>query len=175
MYLVPLGVFAKRDLPKGVFIEGLTGFLSSIEAEDIVPGLNDFSLIESNVLKKQWLMLGPISIVNHSCKPNARYKRDGFVTRCFTECEIFEGSEILVLYDRNYFATFNEFCCCPHKTLLRNPCPPSLEPRKQKKRKAVDNQEPEAPTQKHKTIKLFDRLNHKEKVRVLVKLICFQT
>ena len=158
-----LGVFAKRDLPKGVFIEGLTGCLSSIEAEDIVPGLNDFSLIESNVLKKQWLMLGPISFVNHSCKPNARYKRDGFVMRCFTECEIFEGSEILVLYDRNYFGTFNEFCCCPHKTLHRNPCPPSPEPRKQKKRKAVDNQQPETSTPKHKTIKLFDRLNLKEK------------
>ena len=70
--LSSLGVFAKRDLPEGVFIEGLTGCLSSIEAEDIVPGLNDFSLIESNLLKKQWLILGPISFVNHSGKPNAR-------------------------------------------------------------------------------------------------------
>ena len=108
-------------------------------------------------------MLGPISFVNHSCMPNARYNSDGFVMRCFTECEIFEGSEILVLYDRNYFGTFNEFCCCPHKTLYRNPCPPSPEPRKQKKRKAVDNQEPETSTPKHKTIKLFDRLYLKEK------------
>ena len=108
-------------------------------------------------------MLGPISFVNHSCKPNARYKRDGFVMRCCTECEIFEGSEILVLYDRNYFGTFNEFCCCPQKILHRNPCPPSPKPRKQKKRKAVDNQEPETSTPKHKTIKLFDRLNLQEK------------
>ena len=158
-----LGIFAKRDLPKVIFIEGLTGCLSSIEAEDIVPGRNNFSLIESNVLKKQCLMLGPISFVNHSCKSNARYKRDGFIMRCFTQCELFEGSEILVLYDRNYFGIFNEFCCCPHKTLHRNPCPPSPEPRKQKKRKAVDNPEPETSTPKHKTIKLFDRLNLKEK------------
>ena len=55
-----LGVFAKRDLRKGVrvFIEGLTGCLSSIEAEDIVLGLNDFSLIESNVLKKTMVHVG---------------------------------------------------------------------------------------------------------------------
>ena len=83
--------------------------------------------------------------------------------RCFTECEIFEGSEILVLYDCNYFGTFNEYFCCPHKTLRRNPCPPSPEPRKQKKRKAVNSQAPETCTPKRKTIKLFDRLNPKEK------------
>ena len=99
--------------------------------------MNDFSLIESELLKKQYLIMGPISFVNHSCKPNAKYQRFGSVMRCVTLLEVSEGEEVLMLYDRNYFGTFNEECCCPYKLLHKNPCPPSPEKRRKRKRKTV--------------------------------------
>ena len=36
--------------------------------EEVKEGENDFSLIESGRLGRQWLMLGPLAFVNASCK-----------------------------------------------------------------------------------------------------------
>ena len=70
----PLGVFSKQNLDKGVCIEGLTGCLCELPSEEIKKDYNDFSLISSKMSGKQWLMLGTISFVNHSCAPNVRYQ-----------------------------------------------------------------------------------------------------
>ena len=136
----PLGIFSAEKIAKGTCIPGLSGFLSIIESSEVQVNYNDFSLIESTLLKKQWLMLGPISFVNHSCKPNAKYSRVGSVMKCIAVREIDLGEEILVLYDRNYCSDFNHECCCLFKTLHSNPCPPSPEPcsKKKKNNKTVE-------------------------------------
>ena len=87
-------------------------------------------------MRTQWLMLGPISFVNHLCIPNIRFDRIRSVMKCISVREIKEGDEILVMYDRNYFGLFNVDCCCPYRSLHQNPCPPSPEPRRKKKKNA---------------------------------------
>ena len=73
----PMGVFAKKPIPKSSKIDGLTAFLSEMPEEEVREGENDFSLIESGRLGRQWLMLGPLAFVNAFCKPNIEYKNDG--------------------------------------------------------------------------------------------------
>ena len=73
----PMGVFAKKPFPEGSKIDGLTAFLSKMPEEEVKEGENDFSLIESGRLGRQWLMLGPLAFVNASCKPNIEYKHEG--------------------------------------------------------------------------------------------------
>ena len=46
-----LGVFAKVSFPVGSMIPGLTGILSEMNREDIIEGVNDFSIMESLRLK----------------------------------------------------------------------------------------------------------------------------
>ena len=62
-----LGVFAKCDINSKLEIPGLIGYLVDIKEDEIIPGFNEFSVIESSRVGVQWLMLGPISFVNASC------------------------------------------------------------------------------------------------------------
>ena len=135
----PLGVFAKTILQKGTVVQGLTGYLSELKPEEIQVGINDFSLINSNLKNKQWLMLGPISFVNHSCLPNVKYEREKLIMTCVTLRDICPGDEIVVTYGRHYFGNFNQHCCCKHKKYHTDPCPSSPEKRKKRKLKTSNS------------------------------------
>lgn len=114
------GVFAMEDLSENAKIEGLSGYLSEIKKNEIETGCNDFSIIQSTRIGKQWLMLGPISFVNSCCMPNAKYVRSGQVMDCVATKKIEKGVEITVIYDKHFFGEFNAECLCPHKTLHGN-------------------------------------------------------
>ena len=80
-----LGVFAKCDINSKFEIPGLTGYLVDIKEDEITPRFNDFSVTESSRLGVRWLVLGLISFVNESCRPNVAYvnvKNLMFVYHC---------------------------------------------------------------------------------------------
>ena len=129
----PLGVFAKTDIEEKVMLPSLTGFLSKMNIEDIIAGKNDFSLIRKNENKQDWLMLGPISFVNHSCAPNGKYVRKNNIMYCESLRKILAGEEILVFYNNHFFGEFNENCLCGLSEKHFDPCPPSPEPKSKKR------------------------------------------
>ena len=69
----PLNLFAKIDITNREEVPGIIGFLLEIEPEEVIEGFNDFSIITSSRIGVEWMMLGPISFINASCKPNVAY------------------------------------------------------------------------------------------------------
>ena len=118
-----LGVFAKCDIDSKLEIPGLVGFLVDIKEDEIVPGYNDFSVMESPRKSVQWLMLGPISFINASCKPNVAYVNVKNIMVCVPLREIKEGEELTVSYQNHFFGPNNQYCLCPYKSRHGNPFP----------------------------------------------------
>ena len=116
-----VGVFANQDLPADVEVPGVIGFLAHMDSEEIIDGLNDFSIISSDRANKQWLMLGPISFLNASCEPNVAYVNVGSLMICVTLCEIKEGDELTMSYQSHFFGEYNVDCLCPYKKHHGNP------------------------------------------------------
>ena len=48
----------------------MIGYLFDIKEDEIIPGFNDFSVIESSKVGVQLQMLGPILFGNASCRSN---------------------------------------------------------------------------------------------------------
>ena len=151
-----LGLFAKKEVKRGNLVEGISGFLSELPDSEHIAGVNDFSLItRSTNLKATYLMLGPISFINSSCKPNAKYDLSGSVARCLAVCDINVGDEITVKYDVNFFGNFNEFCLCKHPSKHGDPLVDKLPKRKRdhEKQKGSRNKEnKDVPTVKKKKL-----------------------
>ena len=111
---VGVKVVAKLNISGNRLIPGLAGVVSSCPSNiDDTPDLN-FSVFfrESSTLSLQ----GPLSFVNHSCRPNCRYEtpkgKEGVVLiRSIKDIE--EGQEITVSYGKNYFGVNKEHCRCP--------------------------------------------------------------
>ena len=134
-----LGVFAKCDVKSKLEIPGLIGYLVDIKEDEIIPGFNDFSVIESSRVGVQWLMLGPISFVNASCRPNVAYVNVKNLMVCVPLREIKAGEELTISYQNHFFGQNNEFCICPYKSLHGNPFPElAVKRRKVKKNKGND-------------------------------------
>ena len=125
-----LGMFAKNDITKGSIIEGVVGVLAEIRDDEVIAGLNDVSILCSRLRDMQWLMLGPISFVNASCKSNIEYRQIK---------DISMGQELTVFYYRHFFGMFNVDCLCPHKSEHGDPFPTA--PKAAKKRKLIGPQE----------------------------------
>lgn len=80
----------------------------------------EFSLIDLELAgkkKQSFILLGPVSLVNHSCAPNAVYwmdkskKSNGFLQiRALRRIEV--GEEILVLYAKDVFGPDCECSVC---------------------------------------------------------------
>ena len=60
-------------------------------------------------------MLGPLSFINSSCRPNARYEIRNFAVRCINLKAIKPGKEIVVKYDTNFLETSTKIA---HVSLL---------------------------------------------------------
>ena len=84
-------------------------------------------------------MLGPISFINSSCKPNSKYDIKGSVVRCLAITDIKVGEEITVKYDTIFFGDFNEFCLCKHKLGHGNPLADELPKRKRIQKRKMEN------------------------------------
>ena len=105
-----LGVFARRDVEKGIEMK-LSGLLADIPTSEELPADADVSVFQR---KKEQLMLGPLSFVNHSCWPNSVYTINRDVMSLRSLRTIKEGEEITVKYGPEYFGNYNEDCLCPH-------------------------------------------------------------
>ena len=108
-YFSQLGVFTKCDVDSKLEIPGLVGFLVDIKEDEIVPGYNDFSVMESSRKVVQWLMLGPISFFNASCGPNVAYVNVKNIMVCVPLREIKEAEELTVSYQNHFFGPNNQY------------------------------------------------------------------
>ena len=128
-----IGLFAKNDIAKGLPLNGVIGFLAETLDHEIVEGFNDVSILYSSYKNSQWMMLGPISFINASCKPNVEYKQCGKIVLCVAKRDIRAGEELSVFYNRHFFGRFNIDCLCPHKIEHGDPCPKDPEPARKRK------------------------------------------
>ena len=65
---VSFGAFAKQRLDCGTTVEGLTGYLSDLPRSEVIPNVNDFSVVWHKKACK--IMLGGLFLVNSSCVPH---------------------------------------------------------------------------------------------------------
>ena len=131
----PLGVFAKSDINYRDEIPGLIGYLAEIEQEEIIEGFNDFSIISSARVGVNWMMLGPISFINASCKPNVAYVNVRKLMVCVPLRDIKAGEELTVFYGKHYFGMNNKECLCPYADKHGDPFP-EIPPKRKKLNKA---------------------------------------
>ena len=129
-----IGLFAKSEIEKGAVVNGIIGVLAELAESEIIAGFNDVSVLYSKLRNVQWLMLGPISFVNASCRPNVEYRQKGKVVYCVALKNIAIGEELSVFYNRHFFGRFNVDCLCPFKREHGDPCPSDPEPFKKRKK-----------------------------------------
>ncbi|XP_016658293.1 histone-lysine N-methyltransferase set9-like [Acyrthosiphon pisum] len=68
-------VVAKRHIKKNTKLKELSAQLFPFAEKYVVKGVNDFSMIYSQLHKQQCLLLGPLAFVNHSCTPNCKFNK----------------------------------------------------------------------------------------------------
>ena len=125
--------FLQEDIEVGLEIECLIGVLADIKQEDFIENFNSFTVIYSNRVGLQWLMLGQILFVNASCVPNVAYVRLGKVMVCAPLKIIKREKELVVSYHKHFFGPYNIDCKCRHESFHENPFPDPMPPRKKKK------------------------------------------
>ena len=139
-----IGFFAKSEIEKGAVGNGIIGVLAELVESEIIAGFNDVSVLYSKLRNVQWLMLGPITFVNASCRPNVEYRQKGKVVYCVALKNIAIGEEVSVFYNRHFFGRFNVDCLCPFKKEHGDPCPSDPEPLR-KRRKNADAADSSTP------------------------------
>ncbi|KAL7291590.1 hypothetical protein TKK_0014633 [Trichogramma kaykai] len=111
-----VAIFAKKSIKKDTVLKYVFGVFKELTEQqeaDLSESKQDFSIIYSTRSKKNNILLGPISYVNHDCKPNCKYKDNAFTTIHLQAIRnINEGEELLVSYGENYFGTNNQECQC---------------------------------------------------------------
>lgn len=104
-------VIATKNISSKHIFEGLDGILFPTGALSHIFD-NHFSLMKFRGMEH--LLLGPISFINHSCQPNAIYRRfERFaesIVSVQTMRKIKAGEEITVSYGKHYFE--GETCLC---------------------------------------------------------------
>ena len=101
----------------------MIGYLVPIEEAEVIPGYNDYSVMCSSRVGMQWVMLGPISFINASCKPNVSYVKVENIMVCAPLRVIEEGEELTISYHNHFFGQNSKDCLCPHKHLHGDPFP----------------------------------------------------
>ena len=112
------GLFSALPCEPFNIIPGVVGFVEKILIEDITPEREFSILSKSEISKNCRIMLGPVSFVNHSCRPNCRYfvggeTKNKLVVRLESIEKIAVGKELTVHYGDDYFeesACHCEFC-----------------------------------------------------------------
>ena len=120
---VQLGLYTKPDIQKGDVINGAIGFFADSTDAEIIPGFNDVSVLCSKMRDEQWLMLGPISFINASCRSNVEYRQKSRLVVCVATKNISTGKELTISHNRHYFGKFNINCLCPYKSEHGEYCP----------------------------------------------------
>ena len=81
------------------------------------------------------MMLGPISFINASCKPNVAYVNVRKLMVCVPLRDIKAGEELTVFYGKHYFGMNNKECLCPYVDKHGDPFP-EIPPKRKKLNKA---------------------------------------
>ena len=136
----PLNLFAKIDITNREEVPGIIGFLLEIEPEEVIEGFNDFSIITSSRIVVEWMMLGPISFINASCKPNVAYVKVRKLMVCVPFRDIIAGEELTVFYRKFYFGINNIELLCSHRIVHGNLFPEIPRKRRKQSNKALDFQ-----------------------------------
>ncbi|WFD35618.1 [histone H3]-lysine(4) N-trimethyltransferase [Malassezia cuniculi] len=84
--------------------------VAAANGEPVVP--RDFSIIRPSSRGCSQLLLGPARFINHDCRPNAEFRRNGHQIAIRAIRPIMQGDEITVYYGDNYFEPGNSECMC---------------------------------------------------------------
>lgn len=104
-------IVAKSFIHAGEVLNDLCGTLKTVTAAFIVPGINDFSIVNSSLKATQRLWLGPAFYVNHDCNNNSVIHSVEQDLACVKAIyDISPGDEITVHYGSDYFGS-NECQC----------------------------------------------------------------
>lgn len=96
---------------KSTVIQSFGAQCYKIEPTYIKEDINDFSIIFKN--KTNYMLLGPLAYINHSCKPNAKFKCKSKNFICVETISPIEAqNEIVINYGENYFDANNVNCKC---------------------------------------------------------------
>lgn len=107
-------IIAVRTIAQGQTIRGLVGIL--IDVPDDEEPYSHRSVF--NVVGKCQYLEGPLSRVNHDCKPNARFVKPKAKVGGYEQVHlvatkpILRGEEITISYSPDYFGPENEECLC---------------------------------------------------------------
>lgn len=106
-------VIATETINKGTYIYPLSGQLYPVTQNFIKPGVNDFSIVTSYVNRRDYMFLGPISFINHDCKPNVEWHSRSKTETCVKVISnVHKGQELNAFYGHHYFGINNSECLC---------------------------------------------------------------
>lgn len=116
-------VIASRTINANYTIPALNGRIASIKGHQKDLFDDHFSIMSFD--KILYLLIGPVSFINHSCKPNLRYLKDYQLQMITVQslCRIENGDELLVDYGETYFKYGECFCNLCLNTSLTFPSP----------------------------------------------------
>jgi len=66
-------VVASTFIEKDTCLFTLCGQVFPVTKDFLIPEVNDYSVVCSNVNDKVYMFLGPVSFINHDCHPNVQF------------------------------------------------------------------------------------------------------